>query len=176
MESQTDVNGKTMLPETLVRASVHRCFLSPGQTEGADREIKDNIESGFPWLKDLVDLLGRDETDRQTHPDLDAFMPVMVEFFAGYQATMAKRGAERPQGTGMTPAIAIRLSWACCRRRGWRVDSPTVVARFLERGISLPWRTRNSTVLGGSLQPLTPDSSWRMTWKVSNQGRGRSLV
>jgi hypothetical protein len=81
MRRQAYSNWKTMLYESLVRASVCRYVLEHDGEEAAQRHIDYEISRSFLWTRDLAALLGEYEADRERYPTFDAFMPRVVAFF-----------------------------------------------------------------------------------------------
>lgn len=105
MRRQAYGHWKTMIYESLVRASViryvHR-FESPGAVL---REIGRQNQRGFVWVEELSELLGEYEKDRKKYPTLDAFAPRIVEFFNGYAQEFDAEHEKppAPQIVSMTP-------------------------------------------------------------------------
>jgi hypothetical protein len=83
MGKQAYTNWQTMENEALVRAAVVRYLMD--HTDGAQppmAELGVQVNRrGFFWLRDLVALLGRYETERTTFPTLETFMPEIVRFY-----------------------------------------------------------------------------------------------
>ena len=76
-------NWQTMENEALVRAAVVRYLMDHtdgGQPPMMELGVQVN-RRGFFWLRDLVALLGRYETERTTFPTLESFMPEIVRFY-----------------------------------------------------------------------------------------------
>jgi len=70
-----------MYYEYLVRAATVR-YLEGNEGPGAaQREVRQDEQDGFPGLGKLAGLLREYELHRDQYPDLDAFMPRLVEFF-----------------------------------------------------------------------------------------------
>ena len=83
MARQAYTNWQTMENEALVRAAVVRYLMDHtdgGQPPMAELGVQVN-RRGFFWLRDLVALLGRYETERTTFPTLESFMPEIVRFY-----------------------------------------------------------------------------------------------
>lgn len=74
-------NWKTMIDESLVRASVIRYTASHGTTQQVDQLIKNEQANKFLWMGGLVKLLATYETQRETYPTFESFMPEVVRFF-----------------------------------------------------------------------------------------------
>ena len=100
MRRQAYGTWKTMIYESLVRASVirylHR-FESPGSVR---REIGRQNQRGFGWIEGLSNLLGEYEENRDKYATLDDFAPRLVEFFDDYAEELA---VPPPQVVAMTP-------------------------------------------------------------------------
>ena len=70
--------------ESMVRACVIRYTRQYDGRMAAWLAVLAETSRGFPWMGDLVDLLGQYEEDRQRYPTLDAFFPRVIEFFNHY--------------------------------------------------------------------------------------------
>ena len=95
MKRQAYGNWKTMVHESLVRASVVRYRLAHEGKLAAAREILDQYARGFTWTGGLSNLLAEYEKTRDKHPTLEAFMPRIIKFFDDYAANLDKP-ATRP--------------------------------------------------------------------------------
>jgi hypothetical protein len=88
--------------------SVARYRLAHGGASAADSEIIQQRLNGFVWMRELYDLFGAYEADRQRYPDLDAFAPRIAEYWRGLPARLpalvAQVDATRPHIVSMTPA------------------------------------------------------------------------
>ena len=84
MKSQAYGNWRTMMRETLVRACQVRYAMANDGGERAERTAKYQIGRGFYWTRELSDLLGEYEKQRDTYHTLDDFMPEIVEMFQNY--------------------------------------------------------------------------------------------
>ncbi|MFY9344608.1 MAG: DUF4932 domain-containing protein [Planctomycetota bacterium] len=104
MKEQAYANARTMLCESLVRASVVRYVLAAQGREAAVAEVKEQVARAFHWTGELAALLGQYEQDRTTWPTLDAFAGKLVEFFAPWPDLLAAKLAKRPHVVAMTPA------------------------------------------------------------------------
>jgi hypothetical protein len=96
---------KTMIYESLVRASVIRYqqqFESPGVVL---REIGRQNQRGFVWIEDLSELLGEYEQNRDKYATLDDFAPRIIEFFNDYakEFDVKHQKAPAPQVVAMVP-------------------------------------------------------------------------
>ena len=88
MRAQGYGDAKTLLYESMVRASTIR-YIFDHEGPGAAREaiVSESLRS-FWWVGDLSDLLGTYEKDRDTYPTLESFMPRVVQFFNGIAPRM----------------------------------------------------------------------------------------
>ena len=84
MRSQAYDMRQTMMRESLVRACEVRYAPANDGRDGAERIANYHISQGFHWTKELSELLGRYETQRDTYQPLDAFMPEVATFFQNY--------------------------------------------------------------------------------------------
>jgi hypothetical protein len=82
MESQAYGTWEAMLSEALVRASVIN-YLKYHEPDGksAEKELITELDNGFFWMKELVNLLSTYENSRQHYPTLDSFMPEIILFY-----------------------------------------------------------------------------------------------
>jgi hypothetical protein len=81
MRKQAYGNWKTMIVESLVRASVVRYMLKHNSYNSAKSQLISEVGNGFYWMKDLVDLLYDYEHDRAKYPTLESFMPQIIQFY-----------------------------------------------------------------------------------------------
>lgn len=82
MKRQAYGEWKTMISESIVRASVIRYLIQhTSDTIAIDKELKQQLANGFVWMKELVDLLGQFEVQRNAYPTLEIFMPQIVSFY-----------------------------------------------------------------------------------------------
>lgn len=84
MRRQAYGTWKTMVYESLVRASVIRYRNRFDNRAAVLREIGRQNQRGFVWVEELSDLLGEYEESRDKYPTLDAFAPRIIEFFNEY--------------------------------------------------------------------------------------------
>jgi hypothetical protein len=107
MNRQAYGNWKTMMYESLVRASTVRFTLDHEGPAAARKEINYHEGRGFTWMAELAELLGTYQRNRDEYPTLDAFMPQVVEMFNGVAARIAEedeqRAADAPQVVWMNP-------------------------------------------------------------------------
>lgn len=84
MNEQGYYGWKSMYAEALVRASVVKYMMDNDFDEHLiEREINEQVESGFAWTDDLVKALMRFDSEREKYPRLKDFMPEVVTFFNG---------------------------------------------------------------------------------------------
>jgi hypothetical protein len=77
-------NWKTVMRESLVRASVVRYLRSAEGEAAAQREIERQERLGFKWIRGLSALLEEYEATRDVHPTLDSFFPRIVAYYDNY--------------------------------------------------------------------------------------------
>jgi len=87
MKSQAYGSWQTMMYESLVRACEVRYGYANNGPQYAERIARYQISRGFPWTKELSDVLAEYETQRDKYPDFESFMPRVVEFFEDYSDT-----------------------------------------------------------------------------------------
>jgi hypothetical protein len=78
-------NWKTVMYESLVRASVVRYMMANQGPEAARNEMNRQLERGFVWIEGLSELLSKYEGHRDDYPTVDAFFPQIVQFFNEYE-------------------------------------------------------------------------------------------
>ncbi len=74
-------NWKTMLYESLVRASTYRYLQRHEGIVAATAALEDDKRRQFLWIEKLADLLGQYEKSRDRYATLDEFAPRIVAFF-----------------------------------------------------------------------------------------------
>jgi hypothetical protein len=108
MQSQAYGSAKTMLCESLVRASVVRYELKYQGANAAQEAIRREKQQGFLWMQELADCLDEYEANRAQYPTLDGFSPRLVKFFGEYAANFKKSQADlaarRPKVLSINPA------------------------------------------------------------------------
>ena len=108
MRSQAYGNAGTMLRESLVRASVVRYLKRYDGEQSAGRQISEEQTRGFEWMKDLADLLGQYEAERDHYLTLESFSPRLAGFFREYAGDFQKKHREleanRPKVVSIVPA------------------------------------------------------------------------
>lgn len=108
-------------------------------------EIEKNTGLGFAWIREFVDLLDLYEKNRETFPDLHAFMPEMIKFFEVFQLKMAVIDAGKPHVVAMVPANGAQ-----------EVDPELKELRVT---FSIPMEEGFSWCGGGDNYPDTPEKS-----------------
>lgn len=81
MKRQAYSNWKTMMCESLVRASVIRYLLEYSSDNEAEKKMKSDTDRGFYWMKDLVNLLDKYESNRTQYKSMEEFMIEIVQFY-----------------------------------------------------------------------------------------------
>ena len=108
MRRQAYGQWKTVIYESLVRACVIRYTQKYRGSMIAWLAIREQNARHFSWIKELSDLLGEYEADRDQYPTLDAFSPRIVAFFNRYAEKFADEQkaleAKRPKVVSITPA------------------------------------------------------------------------
>jgi hypothetical protein len=108
MRSQSYGNARTVLYESLVRASVIRCrTVLEGEAAGAE-QARDEAKRHFPWAAELAMLFGEYETDRANWPTFESFMPRVTAFFDEYAAKLPAPDVDAPKLVKSSPANGDR--------------------------------------------------------------------
>jgi len=82
MRKQAYGTWQVMMAEALVRASVIKYLIDHSYaSDFIDSEMADEVEKGFVWTPDLVNLLMQYDANRSTYPTFEPFMPEVVAFF-----------------------------------------------------------------------------------------------
>ena len=82
MNQQAYGNWKTMLDESLVRAAVIKYMKDHDfDKKTIENEMKDQLNSSFLWIDDLVKELERYDENRDRYPTLESFITELVIFF-----------------------------------------------------------------------------------------------
>jgi hypothetical protein len=112
MRRQAYASGHTVLCESLVRASLVRYELKFHGAKAASREIQAQDECSFVWTKELSDLLGDYERQRDKYPTLNSFALQLVKFFGDYadqfQQKQASKDGNRPKVVSIFPVNGTR--------------------------------------------------------------------
>lgn len=80
MSAQAYTDGRSVLNETFVRASVIRYLMEHADSVAVDNEMQYQINRHFIWMPEAVELLGEYEANRDKYPDFRSFTPRVVEF------------------------------------------------------------------------------------------------
>ncbi len=96
MRRQAYGTWKTMMYESLVRASVVRYKTRFESRSAVLREVGRQNQRGFVWVEELAELMGEYEENREEYPTLDAFAPQIVEFFNEYAMEFEAEQEELP--------------------------------------------------------------------------------
>jgi len=84
MRGQAYGNWQTMMRESLVRSCEVRYAMANNGREEAERRANYHIGRGFHWTKELSELLGQYEKQRDKYRTLDTFIPEIVKLFQDY--------------------------------------------------------------------------------------------
>ncbi|GMU21948.1 MAG: hypothetical protein AMXMBFR13_20360 [Phycisphaerae bacterium] len=90
MRRQAYGSWRSMMYESMVRASVCRYVRAVDGAEAGRRQIREELKRGFRWIEELSDLLGEYEAQRDRYPTLESFMPEVVKFFNAYADRLGK--------------------------------------------------------------------------------------
>ena len=98
MRSQAYGNWETMLNEALVRASVIKYFIDHGYDNTiTGKMLNEESNKGFLWIKALVAELGKYDTQRDSYPTLESYMPNLADAYKTYAETIVQYDARRPR-------------------------------------------------------------------------------
>jgi len=110
MSRQAYTKWQTMFSEALVRAAVIK-YLNDhdATTEEIERELAEQLDSGFVWTAELVNELERYSKNRKQFPTLESFMPEIVGFFRHTTMNIDKLvntvADQKPRVVSVTPDI-----------------------------------------------------------------------
>lgn len=104
MQRQAYGNWKTMLYESLVRASTLRYVRQYDGPAAATAAAKQERMRGFAWVGELSALLGEYEAQRDRYPNLESFAPRLVAFFSEQASKQVAAAAKAPKVVSMSPA------------------------------------------------------------------------
>jgi hypothetical protein len=93
---------ETMMRESLVRASVIRYLATYEGEAAAQRQIEEDIATGFLWMGPLSELFEEYEASRDEYPTLESFAPRIVAFFKDYVEP------SKPESPPQLPPTVIR--------------------------------------------------------------------
>lgn len=119
MRSQAYGTWKTMLYESLVRASVVRCrSVLEGEKAGREQAAYE-VQRSFLWVPALAELFAAYEVEREQYPDFESFMPRVADFFDAWAKELPDPSASAPVLVSSTPASGAE-----------EVDPSLVLLRF----------------------------------------------
>ena len=108
MKRQAYGSWKTLMYESLVRACTVRYALKCEGQAAAEAAIRYQERRQFTWVRELSDLLGEYEADREQYPTLEAFSGRIVEFFDAYAEALSEvtgdSDAKSPRIVSLSPA------------------------------------------------------------------------
>lgn len=87
MRNQAYGSWQTLMYESLVRACEVRYACANNGPQYGQRVAQYQVSRGFAWTPQLAELLAEYEKQRDKYPNLDSFMPRVVEFFEAYSDT-----------------------------------------------------------------------------------------
>jgi hypothetical protein len=94
MRALAYTSWRTMLNESVVRATVVRFLRWREGPAAAIRETRVQQGRGFIWMDELVDLLGEYEADRARYRTLAEFTPRLVEYYEDLAPRMEQKLAD----------------------------------------------------------------------------------
>ena len=96
-------NWQTMFNEALVRASEIKYFMDHGINESEIQMMLNNeINTGFIWIKVLVDALIKYDSQRNTYPTLESYIPVLANGYKSFAENINQLDAQRPKVESIT--------------------------------------------------------------------------
>lgn len=108
MKRQAYADWESMMYESFVRAVVIRALADLEGDAAAARQVTQDQQRGFLWIKELVSLLKEYEADRTQYTSFEQFVPRIVAFFneaaPRYEKQNAAEVAKRPRVVAMLPA------------------------------------------------------------------------
>ncbi|RZM28685.1 MAG: DUF4932 domain-containing protein [Pedobacter sp.] len=110
MQSQAYAEWKTMINESVVRASVVRYMIDHhAATADVNKEIAEQQGRSFLWTPGLVSLLGTYERSRKIYPDFAAFYPQIISFFdqtsTNIDSLKIDYSAKQPKVKSLSPFV-----------------------------------------------------------------------
>jgi hypothetical protein len=128
MNRQAYDGAKTVLEESVVRASTARYIFDHEGAEAAARAVNYERARSFLWTGELFDLLGEYQKDRARYPTLDLFLPRMVTFFNDVSGRADKMARDyegsRPKVVSMTISDGAQDVDPALREMVIRFDRP----------------------------------------------------
>ncbi len=108
MKPQGYGNWRTVMYESLVRASVIRCRAVLEGAEAGEQQARDESKRHFLWAAGLAKLFAEYESCRELWPTFESFMPRVVAFFEDCAAKLPAPDADAPKLVGSSPANGDR--------------------------------------------------------------------
>lgn len=97
MSQQAYGNWETMVNEALVRAAVIEYFADHGAGDSEIGAMLNNeTNRGFLWIKGVVAELQKYNTQRDTYPTLESYMPVLSEAYKTFAEKISQYDSQRP--------------------------------------------------------------------------------
>ncbi len=103
MAQQAYATWKIVLYESLVRASVVRYLAKFEDAAAVEKELAEQEQRGFTWVRDLSALLAQFEQQRAKYPNLGAFAPRIAEFYADLATKTSAAAAAAPHVESISP-------------------------------------------------------------------------
>jgi hypothetical protein len=103
MQDQAYGNWKTLMYESLARATTLRYVRTTHDAAAADKAAQREAQRGFAWAGELADLLGDYEANRTRYATFADFMPRVVEFFDRYAGEYEAHVAKAPKVVQLIP-------------------------------------------------------------------------
>lgn len=97
MQSQAYSNARTMMCETLVRASAIRYMMSHGQMSYVGSRISQEERNGFVMIRCLIKALGKRENESDKYASLADFMPQIIDAINNFDPNASYDLEDAPQ-------------------------------------------------------------------------------
>lgn len=97
MQSQAYSNAKTMMCETLVRASAIRYMMSHNQKNYVGRRIAQEESNGFVMIRCFINALEKREQESDKYATLADFMPELIAAINGFDPDASYEQDETPE-------------------------------------------------------------------------------
>lgn len=104
MAQQAYSTWKTMMFETLVRASVVRCRATIEGKAAGEQQAAEEILRGFRWVPALAGRFGEFERERAKYADFAAFLPAVLEVLESEAERLQAADLAAPQLVASVPA------------------------------------------------------------------------
>ena len=108
MAEQAYGTWKTVMYETLVRASVVRCRLVTEGPAAGNEQAEEEAGRGFRWVPALARRLGEFEADRKRYPSFVDFMPELAKTLASEAERLEQEVVHAPKLVALVPANGAR--------------------------------------------------------------------